>query len=553
MDLLVLLASAGGRVVSKDEIIAVVWHGRFISEASLTRTMADLRRALDDTARQPRYIETIPKRGYRLVEAVLPIQGAEKEGRRPGAPMAPVEPPRDAEPSLAVLPFTDLGPGDPDRSFGDGLTEEVINVVTRVPGLRVIARTSSFAAAALGSDIDDIGKRLGVTHLLEGSVRRAGGRVRVAAQLIRASDRCHVWSERYDRRLTDVFAIQDDIADAIATRLELSLGEPARRGRWPTESVEAYTAFLEARHHFIKGTPDSLTESLRCLETAIRIDPGMAAAHDALGELYWYMGFYGALVPKDAFLKASWETLRALELDDSMAEAHALLALLHKELDCDWAKVRREFERAFERDPRSPTVRLRHAFGELLPFARLDEAAAEVRTVLENDPLSAFARWWLVVMLFLAGDARSALEEVDRLLAIEPQYPPAHMIRGGVLLMRGDAGGAVTACERAVECGGGAPWLQGWLGQALAFAGRRAEAEALRARLMEQSGSTYVPPTAIAWISLALGDVDDGFARMEEAVDVRDPLIMPIRSYPFLEPIRGEARYSALLAKMHLA
>ncbi len=452
-----------------------------------------------------------------------------------------------------MLPFADLGPGDPDRSFSDGLTEEVINVLTRVPQLRVIARTSSFAAAAIGADLDDIGRRLGVTHLLEGSVRRSDGRVRVSAQLIRASDRCHVWSERYDRTLTDVFAIQDEIAAAIATRLELSLGGLGRRERWPTASVEAYAAYLESRHHFIKGTPSSLFESRRCLETAIQLDPAFAAAHDALGELYWYMGFYGALVPKDAFLKASWETLRALELDDSLAEAHALLALLHKELDYDWTKVRREFDRAFERDPRSPTVRLRHAYGELLAFGRLAEAAAEIRAVLENDPLSAFARWWLAVMLFLAGDARSAVEEIDRLLAIEPQYPPAHMILGAVRLMLGDAAGAVAACEHAVECGGGAPWLQGWLGQALACAGRRAEAAALRERLVALSGSAYVPPTAVAWISLALGDLDDGFKRMEDAIDVRDPLIMPIRSYPFLEPIRRDGRYSALLAKMNLA
>lgn len=293
MDLLVLLATSGGRVVSKREIIDAVWQGRLIAEASLTRTMADLRRALDDEARCPRYIETIPKRGYRLVTVVLLEEEAGATGEALTTVPVPVPggsrgehqamPARGLAPSLAVLPFTDFGPGEPNRTFSDGLTEEVINVLTRIPRLRVMARTSSFAAAAIGGDLAEIGRRLGVSHVLEGSVRRSDGRVRVTAQLICLSDSCHVWSERYDRPLSDVFAIQDDIAGAIANRLELSLEAQARREQ---PDIAAYTAYLEARHHFFNGTLDGLERSRHCLERALALDPSYAAAHDALPETY---------------------------------------------------------------------------------------------------------------------------------------------------------------------------------------------------------------------------------------------------------------------------
>ena len=235
MDLLVFLAASGGRVVSKDAIIEAVWDGRFIAEATLTRSVSELRRVLGDTGHQRRYIETIPKRGYRLIARVAPGAVDPVPGSAPSTASAdaPAEPP-----SLVVLPFQNLGPED-DGYFCDGLTEEITNVLTHMPGLRVISRTSAFVARRQGGDVAAIGRRLGVTHVIEGSSRRAGGRIRVTAQLIRAFDQAHVWSERYDRLDADVFAIQDDIAEGIARRLELTLGEDRRRRAAPTGSVEA--------------------------------------------------------------------------------------------------------------------------------------------------------------------------------------------------------------------------------------------------------------------------------------------------------------------------
>ena len=214
-----------------------MWQGRFIAETTLTRSIADLRRALGDTERERRYIQTIAKRGYRVIAPVL--TGAP---RAPAPALAPpaAEPTPGQPPILVVLPFGNLGPAD-DRYFGDGLTEEIINLLTRIPGLRVISRTSAFAAQQQGDGVAAIAGRLRATHVLEGASRRSDGRLRVTAQLVRAADQAHIWSERYDRADADVFAVQDEIAEAIARRLELSLGAPSRRAPAPTSSVDATT------------------------------------------------------------------------------------------------------------------------------------------------------------------------------------------------------------------------------------------------------------------------------------------------------------------------
>ena len=241
MNLLVFLASTGGRVVSRQDIVDAIWEGRFIADATLTRSMADLRRAFGDTGRQGKYVETIAKRGYRLVAPVSASEGDE-DAAQPVDATSPVEPSIARESaSLVVLPFSNLGPPE-DAYFCEGLTEDIINVLSRIPGLRVISRTSAFAAHAQGGDVAEIGRRLGITHVIEGSSWRSAGRIRVTAQLIRVGDHGHVWSERYDRVLSDVFAIQDEIAAAIARRLELTLGELGPRGAAPTCSMEAYSA-----------------------------------------------------------------------------------------------------------------------------------------------------------------------------------------------------------------------------------------------------------------------------------------------------------------------
>ena len=284
-----------------------------------------------------------------------------------------------AQASVAVLPFTRMTGAAEDDYLCEGLAEEIINALTRIPGLKVIARTSAFAVSRMGLDVREAGARLDVGHILEGSVRRDGARVRVTAQLVSTSDGSHLWSERYDREMTDVLALEDEIAAAIAARLRVEFAGANRDRPHPVVDPEAHAAYLEGRYYFARGTPDALAHASACFERAIARDPTSALAYDSLAELYWYLGFFGNVRPRDAFSQSTWYALRALELDDTLAQTHALLGMLRKELDYNWPEVDRELQRALDLNRESPLVRLRYAISGLLPHARNDEAMRRAR------------------------------------------------------------------------------------------------------------------------------------------------------------------------------
>jgi serine/threonine-protein kinase len=457
-----------------------------------------------------------------------------------------------AVPAIAVLPFKNMSENKEDEYFSDGLSEEVINALTKIAGLRVTARTSSFAFRGKEQDIREIGARLAVDNILEGSVRRAGNRIRVTAQLINVSDASHLWSERYDREMTDVFAIQDEISQVIADKLRVGLGQERRALKRPTENLEAYNLYLQGRYHLSKWTPEGFAMARQCLEQAVAKDPGFALAYDALSEFFWFLGFFGFIPPREAFSTGIWAALRAVEIDDTLAETHALVGMYRKELDYNWPEVQREMKRALELNPSSPTVRLRNALSGLMPLGRMKESVEELKFVIESDPLSLFNRWWLAIMYYLARDNDHALEQARFMIELDPSYYIGHWLRGMIFLAKGMHGEAIAELREAVKLSGNIPLMLGWLGWALASAGEAGEANALLDRLSEISRSAYVPPSCFAWIHLGLGSVGEAFAWMERAIDGRDPMIMPIKSFPFLDPLRDDARFHALLRKMNL-
>jgi len=455
-------------------------------------------------------------------------------------------------PAIAVLPFTNMSEDKEDEYFSDGLTEEVINALTKIAGLRVTARTSSFAFRGKEQDIREIGARLAVDKILEGSVRRAGNRIRVTAQLINVSDACHLWSERYEREITDVFAIQDEISQVIADKLRVGLGQERRTLKRPTENLEAYNLYLQGRYHLSKWTPEGFAKAKQFLEQAVARDPDFALAYDALSEFYWFLGFFGLIPPKEAFSVGIWAALRALEIDDTMAETHALVGMYRKELDYNWPEVQREMKRALELNPSSPTVRLRNVLSGLMPVGRLEESVEEMKIVIQSDPLSLFNRWWLLVMYYLARDYDPALEQARFMIDLDSSYYVGHWGRGMLCLEKGMLGEAISEYREAANLSGNVPLMLGWLGQALGMAGEAGEASALLDRLSEISRAAYVPPSSFAWIHLGLGNVGEAFTWMERAIDARDPMVMPIKSYPFLDPLRTDPRFRALLRKMNL-
>jgi serine/threonine-protein kinase len=457
-----------------------------------------------------------------------------------------------AVPTIAVLPFANLSADKENEYFSDGLAEEIINALTRVPGLRVTARTSAFAFRGKEQDVREIGARLGVDHILEGSVRRAGSRMRATVQLINAADGCHLWSERYDREVSDVFAVQDEISQSIADKLRVQMGGGPRALKKPTQDLEAYNLYLQGRYHLYRWTPDGFAKGRQYFEQAIARDPEFALAYDSLAELYWYLGFFGVLPPREAFSTGVWAALRALEIEDTLGETHALLGMYRKELDYNWPEVHREMRRALELNPASPVVRLRNALSGLMPLGRVGEAAAEVEHALQSDPLSLFLQWWLALMLYLGRHYHRAIEQVRRMLDLDAGYYLAHFMQAMVCLGMGRDQEALAAARRSAELSGGMPLILGVLGLVCGRTGNTSEARALLDRLEAMARVTYVPPTSFVWIYFGLGDVDNAFLWMERAVEARDPIIMPVKTFPFLDPFRTDPRYRALLRKMNL-
>jgi tetratricopeptide (TPR) repeat protein len=258
------------------------------------------------------------------------------------------------------------------------------------------------------------------------------------------------------------------------------------------------------------------------------------------------------LPPREAFSTGVWAALRALEIDDTLAETHALLGMYRKELDYNWPEVHRELRRARELNPASPVVRLRNALSGLMPLGRVEEAAAEIELALQSDPLSLFLQWWLAIMLYLGRQYDRTLEQVRRMLDLDVSYFLAHFAQGMTCLATGRDQEAVAALRRSAELSAGVPLTLAWLGMACGCTGATSEARAMLDRLEAMARVTYVPPSTFACICLGLGDVDNAFLWMDRAVEARDPIIMPVKTFPFLDPFRNDPRYRALLRKMNL-
>ncbi len=454
-------------------------------------------------------------------------------------------------PSVAVFPFANITGTREDDFLCEGLSEEIINALTQIRGLRVIARTSAFAVARLDLDFGEAGRRLGVATILEGSVRRAGRRVRVTAQLAETRDGTQIWSERYDREMTDVLAIEEEIAAAIAGRLRLELGPDERRPKQAAVDPQAHVAYLEGRYHFARGTPAEMMTAKTSYEKAIERVPDYALAYDSLAELYWYFGFFGSMPPRDAFSQGIWLAMRALELDDSLAQTHALLGMLRKELDYNWSEVERELRRALELCPDSPLVLLRRVISSLLPHGRVTEAMEGVEKLLETDPLSIFLRWWLSIAAYLAREPGRTVEEGRRMISLDPGHFLGHWSLGIGLGETDAIHEAVVALERAHDLSGGSPFTLGFLAQAYGRAGRREYAKRLLGQAEAMAGSTYVPPSTLAVGYAGLGEWESVLEWVGKAIDARDPIIVPIKTFPWLDPVRDDARFARLLHKMN--
>jgi serine/threonine protein kinase/Flp pilus assembly protein TadD len=468
-----------------------------------------------------------------------------------------------AIPSIAVLPFLNLSSDKENEYFSDGLAEEIINALTRLENLRVTARTSAFIFRDAQQNIRQIGETLHVSSVLEGSVRKAGKRMRISVQLIDVAEGHNLWSERYDREMTDVFEIQDEISQAIVANLKVKLAGHSESGIDPsrpmaplvkryTENLEAYNLYLKGRFELYKMTREGLDASRSMFEEAIRLDPKYALAHEGLAYFWYQEGFLGFVAPKEAMPKAKASVRRALELDDSVAEAHATLGAIMALYDWDWDGAERELMRSIELNGASPVTRDVYAFYYLRPVCRIDEAVRQTQHALSLDPLSILFRVHLGFLFYIQNQYEHAIAQFRKVLEMNPIYYLAHALMGNVYTQTGQFDAALACYARAREADASSKFVASLEAMTLAVAGRRTEAVAMLDEITQRAVNDYISPVSIAYVYTALGDKDRAFENLDRAIYDRDPNILGLRSNPIFQSLRTDARYHAILSKMRL-
>lgn len=454
------------------------------------------------------------------------------------------------QPSIAVLPFANMSGDKENDYFSDGLAEEILNALAKISGLNVIARTSSFAFRGKEQDITKIAETLRVRTILEGSVRRAGSRVRVTAQLIDASDGSHLWSERYDRELADVFAVQDEIAQAIASALQVKLsGTPAVPQQY-RPSLPAYEALLKARHYLGQFRPDLFPRAKECFEQAIALDPKFALAHCEYGSYFFQMAVIGALPANQALPLMRSLAQRALELDPSLPEGHMSLGGAAAFLEHDWTEAERRFRLAMARDPVPPFVRLNYAMSYLLATGRPAEAVQEIERALQEDPLNSTLLMYRAVNLVAAGRDEEASQAYREILELNPSVSPAHTALSTLSLLRGELDQALALMEKAYALAPSMPNHIGILAGLLVRAGDRRRAEELLRKL--PPAEAFGAPRALAVYNWVLGEFDAMADWLEKALDQHDPSAMLLPRLQYGRELRSTPRWAGLMRKLNL-
>jgi TolB-like protein len=552
LDILLVLIQRRREVVTKEDLIKAVWPDAFVEEGNLSQSIHVLRRALGESVEEHRYIVTVPGRGYRFVADVREIREIK------GDPASSL--PASSLPSrvmLAVLPFEDMSRQKGEEYFSDGLTEEMITQLGRMnpEWLGVIARTSAMHYKDCDKTVQQIGCELGVSYVLEGSVRRVGRRVRVTAQLIQVADQTHVWAESYDRELGNILALQNDVACAIADeiRIKLTPQERARLGKVRPVNPEAYEAYLKGRYFWNKRTKEALEKSIHWFERAIEKDPDYASAYAGLADSYCLLAntAFGALPPKEAFSKARVATLKALEIDKTLAEAHASLAQLDL-YEFDWLAAERELRRSIELNPGFAVAHHWYAL-YLSAKGRFKEALAEANRAYGLDPLSVIINRDLGLIYYYARQPGRAIEQYRKTLELDPNFALAHQALGRAYLEMGMYTKGVEEIQLAVRLSGESAGMLAALAHAYGLAGKTEKARGILGDLTERSRRSYVPPTSIAVIYAGLGEKENALEWLEKAWGEQDVGLHTLKVHPIFNGLCTDPRFQDLLRRMNLA
>jgi TolB-like protein/Tfp pilus assembly protein PilF len=456
--------------------------------------------------------------------------------------------------SVAVLPFVN-GSADPNTEYlSDGITESLINSLSTLPHLKVMSRDSAFMYKGKDTDARTIGQALGVRAVFKGRVMLRGDTLEISAELVDARDDSHIWGQQYSRKSSDIFALQGELAKEITAMLRMRLtgDDDKRMAKSYTANPEAYQDYLKGRYWSNKRNKEGFNKGIEYFQQAIEKDPAYALAYSGLADSYSLLSDYGLVAPKESYAKAKEAALKALEIDDTLGEAHASLAVTKAFYDWDWSGGEREFQRAIELNPAYAAAH--QWYGQSLwQTGRLEEAIAEYKRAVKLDPLSLIINRNLGLAFYLARQYDQAIEQFQKTLEMDPNLVMAHLDLGVAYIQKSMYKEAIAECEKELVVSPGNPYALSGLGYAYAVAGRRAEAQKVLDKLNELSKQRYVPARFMAIIYGKLGEKGKAFELLKESYDDRSLDIGPgIKMDPTFDPLRSDPRFQDLLRRMNL-
>ena len=465
---------------------------------------------------------------------------------RPSGPSLPI-----SEKSIAVLPFDNLSRDPENAYFVEGIQDEILTRLAKIADLKVIARSSTQRFQNKG-DLPQIAQQLGVAHLLEGSVQKVNDQVRINVQLIKAASEAHLWAEIYDRKLTDIFAVESEIAKTIADTLQAKLTGSEQRviAARPTENTEAHQLYLKGRFFWNKRTGNDLKKSIDYFQQALAIDPNYALGYAGVADAYVLLPGYNAGTPQDCYPKAMAAAKKALDSDDTLAEAHTTLALALWYYDFDFAQANKEFQRAIELNPNYATGHQQYGNNMLSALGRFDEAIAEGKRGVELDPLSLVINTDLGVNYLFARRYDEAIAQLRKTIEMDPGYYFAHSNLAQALEMKGDRDGAIAEYQKARALNDD-PGVLAYLARFYGLGGNKTETEKILDQLKELSKQRYVSDYSFALVYLGLGEKEEALHWLEQSYrDRAGSDVTWIRVDPLLDPLRGDPRFEALAEKI---
>jgi len=551
---LLTLVLSRGQLVEKDVLIEKVWPDEFVEEGNLAQHIFMLRKALGESVENAKYIETVPRRGYRFV---APVSERRKEFAEVTGDVSKRvtlkkdTPERLADiPSIAVLPFETLGATTQDEYLGLGIADALITRLSKLKKVKV--RPTSAVRNATKDNAVSAGRALKVATVLEGTIQKWDEYIRVTVQLVSIRDGTTLWAERFDEKFTNIFEIEDSISEqaAAALTVQLTAEEQELLAKRYTENTQAHQAYLKGRYFFERRSQEGLTKSIEYFELAIRIDPYYAIAYAGLAECYCMLSSFDLLPPNNSMPKAKEAALKALSIEPNLAEAHAALGWILLN-DWEWAAAEREFKLAIELNANYATGHHYYAL-YLRHMRRFEASLAESKKSQELDPTSAGRKATEGVTLYCAGHYDEAIEELRRALELDVNSTIAHYGLARVYVQQGMYDAAITEYERTISVFGKSTELLAHLGYVYAVSGKREAAIKALEELAASSNSGYVPSFYIALIHVGLDQKEEAFEWLEKAYQERDVNLVSLAVEPTFKSLREDPRFTRLLQLMRL-